>query len=154
MANIAKRRASDIQMIGKLEGEGYKVRIPAAYTYRFEGVLDVFVTTRRWHDLKTGERGSYGNIELFVSEFFDPNAKKARQHNAFLAIRRKRLGLRPVERFSHFFVWALVLAFCLMFLIPFFGAVQGMAYSAKLSEIQEECDQYDDYRLCPLIQDK
>lgn len=151
MANIAKRRAEDVKIIDKLETQGYAVRIPAPYQYRIEGTLDVFVTTRRWHDLKTGKRGAYGELDLFIPEWFDPKAKAARRHNAFLAIRRKRMQKRPMERATNYLAWAVLLAFLFLFALPILNFVQDVVYNAQLSEIQEECAPYDDFRLCPLL---
>ena len=44
---------------------GFSVQRLTEYHYRIESVLDLYPTRGRFHHLKTGEKGSYNNRNLF-----------------------------------------------------------------------------------------
>jgi len=56
------RREADTVEIEKMKAAGMDVRQITEYQFRFWDFLDVYPTNRRWHNIKTGKRGGYGDI--------------------------------------------------------------------------------------------
>jgi len=54
-----KRLPTRIQEIASLSENGYTVIKLTDYQFRINGILDLYPTHRRWHDLKTNKRGEY-----------------------------------------------------------------------------------------------
>lgn len=54
------RQAGTPQILA-LENYGFTVRRITDYHYRVNEVLDLYPTSRRWHNLRTGKRGGYGH---------------------------------------------------------------------------------------------
>jgi hypothetical protein len=44
----------------------YQVQMLTQYQYRINGVLDIYPVNKRWHDLRSGERGTYSEMIKFV----------------------------------------------------------------------------------------
>lgn len=68
-----KRRATRLpkrqQEIEALAQQGYAVKKLTEYQYRINDMIDLYPIHRRWHNIKTGLRGTYHNVELFVKKF-------------------------------------------------------------------------------------
>lgn len=63
-----------LDLMDRLRRLGYQVRQLTPYQFRIEGRLDVYPVNRKWHDIKSNKRGSYGDVIDFVRTFFnDPN---------------------------------------------------------------------------------
>lgn len=43
------------------------------YQLRINGVIDIYPVRKKWHYLKTGERGEFGNIEDMDLSIFEEN---------------------------------------------------------------------------------
>lgn len=65
---VRQRRKS---YLPELEEFGYKVEKKTEYQFRINGVLDVYPTNARFHDLATGKRGSFegNNLATFVRKY-------------------------------------------------------------------------------------
>jgi hypothetical protein len=58
-ARNAKRRDAGIPAINALTERGHTVTWLSPYQARIDGVVDLFPTHRKYHVLKTGQRGGY-----------------------------------------------------------------------------------------------
>lgn len=56
-------------MKGRLE-EKYEVKYLTQYQWRINGVIDLFITNRRYHDIKNNKRGGYQDMHSFLEKFF------------------------------------------------------------------------------------
>lgn len=65
---VFARRAS---YIPELDGAGYSVKQLTPYQYRINGFLDVYPVNARFHDIRTGKRGSFHgqNLASFVRRY-------------------------------------------------------------------------------------
>jgi hypothetical protein len=58
----------------------YRVQSLTQYQYRINGVIDIYPVNKRWHDLRSGQRGNYNDLVNFITsntqymttEIFDP----------------------------------------------------------------------------------
>lgn len=64
----AARRSDNTESLLALEGLGFQVQPLTEYHFRINGVLDLFPTNRRFHNLRTGQRGSYNDVKAFVKK--------------------------------------------------------------------------------------
>lgn len=64
-----KRRARGTVEIDQL-GPAYRVERKSPYHFRINGLLDVWPTNRRFHCLRTQERGGYQSLDLLVRAHF------------------------------------------------------------------------------------
>lgn len=66
------RRGRRSQFVPELEAEGLEVKQLTPYQFRVNGQLDIYPTNAKWHDLKTGQRGSFydTNLARFVRAHF------------------------------------------------------------------------------------
>lgn len=55
----AEKRCQRTKEIETLSMAGFKVERLTEFQFRIDGVLDLFPTGRRWHNIKTGKRGTY-----------------------------------------------------------------------------------------------
>jgi hypothetical protein len=44
----------------------YQVEPLTLYQYRINGVLDIYPVNKRWHDMRTGQRGEYNELIEFI----------------------------------------------------------------------------------------
>jgi hypothetical protein len=44
----------------------YQVQRLTQYQYRINGILDIYPVNKRWHDLRSGDRGDYKELVSFV----------------------------------------------------------------------------------------
>lgn len=58
------RRNDNLPEILHLRKSGYKVEPLTGYQFRINSRLDVFPTNQRFHNIKTGKRGSYNSGKL------------------------------------------------------------------------------------------
>lgn len=63
----AERRDAETRAILALRDDGYRVEELTPYQFRINRALDLYPTGRRWHNLKTGRRGSYDFVAVVVS---------------------------------------------------------------------------------------
>ncbi len=49
-----------------LAAYGYRIEPLTEYQYRIDGVIDIYPVNKRWHDLRSGERGSYNEMIHFI----------------------------------------------------------------------------------------
>lgn len=59
------RRTNEIL---ELKRAGFSVEEKTVYQFRIDGVLDIYPVHYRYHDMISGERGSFKNIKRFVFE--------------------------------------------------------------------------------------
>jgi hypothetical protein len=45
-----------------LAAHDYRVQALTQYQYRINGVIDIYPVNRRWHDLRSGQRGNYNAL--------------------------------------------------------------------------------------------
>lgn len=62
----AKRRAHEVSKLDHLLELAYEVQEFTPYHFRIEGVLDIYPTNKKYHDLRTGKRGYYNDLNEFV----------------------------------------------------------------------------------------
>lgn len=150
MTNFLPRRKEDYAKLLRLERKGYHFKtIKRDKQFRIDGVLDVYTSMRRYHDLKTGERGSYDDLEMFIPEFFDPRAKRARRVQAWKAIERRQ---SPCWNFLMNVMCLLIGALIAGWIvIPMIKNAQEAYVQSRIQEIQAECDSYPDVRFCPYL---
>ena len=60
------RRRHTTPKIKALRGDGFEVKELTEYHYRINGVLDLFPTSNKWHDLTTGKRGRARDLVDFA----------------------------------------------------------------------------------------
>lgn len=48
----------------------YSIKYFTQYQFRVNGVLDIYPSSQRYHDIKANKRGSYKNMEGFIDSFF------------------------------------------------------------------------------------
>lgn len=60
-----------LDLMNRLRRLGYEVHQFTPYQFRIEGRLDVYPVNRKWHDIKSNKRGSYGDVIEFVRTFFN-----------------------------------------------------------------------------------
>ena len=65
-ARLPKRTAE----ILALREQGFKVEQLTEHQFRINDRLDLYPIHNRWHDIKTRQRGSYGQAGWFVRRFF------------------------------------------------------------------------------------
>lgn len=58
--------------LGELYTNGFDIDQKTEWQYRIDETLDIYPRNHRWHNLKTGERGSYrpGRLLVFVDKHF------------------------------------------------------------------------------------
>jgi len=54
--------------IKELDGVPYDYEMLTAYQYRFDGWLDIFPQSGRYHDIKKNQRGFYTNLRKFLAK--------------------------------------------------------------------------------------
>lgn len=71
----AQRRDEQIPELLKLADQGYDIRVvnEEGYQFRVNGLLDIYPTNKRYHDLKKNKRGSYETLTEFIPTFFSQN---------------------------------------------------------------------------------
>ena len=52
--------------------KNYNLRILTPYQWRINEVLDLYITNRKYHDLKRNKRGGYLDMHKFLAKFFKP----------------------------------------------------------------------------------
>lgn len=71
---LARERRGNRRAVGTVEiyqlGPAYRVERKSPYHFRINGVLDVWPTNRRFHCLRTQERGGYQSLDLLVRAHF------------------------------------------------------------------------------------
>ena len=55
-----------LEQIDVLIAYDYEVERLTQYQYRINGVLDIYPVNKRWHDIRSGERGNYNQMIKFV----------------------------------------------------------------------------------------
>jgi len=65
----ATMRAGQKRRFGALRKLGYEIKELTEYQFRVNGVLDIYITNNKWHDLKTGERGEYESLTKFLKTY-------------------------------------------------------------------------------------
>lgn len=53
-----------------LRNEGFEIEQKSPYQFRVNGVLDVWLTHNRYHDIKANKRGGFPDVAVFVRRFF------------------------------------------------------------------------------------
>ena len=66
-------RSNARRSLGRLAKQGYEVRMITEFQYRINGALDVYPTNNKWHNIKTGERGTYSQLTRFVKSVLTHN---------------------------------------------------------------------------------
>lgn len=61
-----ERRSEGAARILALADEGHSVQRLTDCHYRIDGVLDLYPTNGKWHNLKTGARGRYRDVDALV----------------------------------------------------------------------------------------
>ena len=59
----------------RLRKHGFRVEELTPYCYRVNGVIDLYPTHNRYHNLSNGRRGGYPDAERFVLTFFNRKPK-------------------------------------------------------------------------------
>lgn len=69
------QRDKRTRLLLELMHEGYDVVQLTPYQYRVNGTLDIYPTWAKWHDIKTGKRGTFRgtNTKEFVKGWFHDN---------------------------------------------------------------------------------
>jgi hypothetical protein len=49
-----------------LAAHDYRIEPLTDYQFRINGVVDIYPVNKRWHDLRSGERGSYEEMIKFI----------------------------------------------------------------------------------------
>lgn len=62
-----ERRADEVHQIEALRERGYKVVSLTPYQFRVNDRLDLYPTRRRFHNLRTNQRGAYVTVAAVVS---------------------------------------------------------------------------------------
>ncbi len=62
-------RQQEIEALSEL---GYEVKRLTDYQYRINGFIDLYPIHNRWHNLKTGKRGSARKLSQFLDITFTP----------------------------------------------------------------------------------
>lgn len=62
----AERLPGRQEEIEHLKLSGFTVRKLTDYQFRINGTLDLFPIHRRWHNIKTGKRGSYQDVNAIA----------------------------------------------------------------------------------------
>lgn len=57
------------QILG-LRSKGFNVRELTPYQYRINGEIDVYPIHNKFHNLKSGRRGGYKDVEQFIDRHF------------------------------------------------------------------------------------
>ena len=55
-------------LMARLQTKGYRVHQFTPYQFRINGFMDVYPVNRKWHNIRTGERGTYQDVFVFVRE--------------------------------------------------------------------------------------
>ena len=61
-----KRLPLRVAELMELRKAGFTIEQKTPYQFRVNGVLDIYPIHNRYHDLKTGERGGFGDVREFV----------------------------------------------------------------------------------------
>ncbi len=56
--------------IASLKKDGFDIEQKSAFHFRVNGRLDLWPTHNRYHDIRENKRGGYGDVVMFVREFF------------------------------------------------------------------------------------
>jgi len=59
-------RAGQKRKFGVLTKLGYEIKALSDYQFRVNGILDIYITNHRYHDLRNNERGDYESLTSFV----------------------------------------------------------------------------------------
>ena len=51
--------------------EKYEVKYLSPYQWRINGALDLYIQSRRYHDIKNNKRGDYRDMHKFLKKFFN-----------------------------------------------------------------------------------
>lgn len=73
MENMRRKRRDQIHsLISKFRSLGFEVKKISQYQYRFNGLVDIFPSNKRYFNLQTKERGDIRgkSFEAFLREFF------------------------------------------------------------------------------------
>jgi hypothetical protein len=46
----------------------YQVEPLTEYQYRINGIIDIYPVNKRWHDIRSGERGNYEELVTFIQQ--------------------------------------------------------------------------------------
>lgn len=69
-----ERRAARLpvrtNLILQLRDKGFVIQELSPYQFRINGVLDIYPTHHRYHDIKKNRRGGFRHIHEFVDRFF------------------------------------------------------------------------------------
>ena len=60
------QRSKEYKFLERLENAGYKIKLLTPYQFRIEDKVDIYPTSKKYHVLKTGERGNYYKLENFI----------------------------------------------------------------------------------------
>lgn len=67
-----KNRVRVESQIWPLQAEGFKILELTPYQFRINDRLDIYTTRERWHDLRTGKRGTFigKDVAQYIRRFF------------------------------------------------------------------------------------
>ncbi len=68
----ASRRATETETLLSLREDGFEIKQLTEYHFRVNGFLDIFPTSKKWHNVKTNRRGRYNDVLDFVCTVFTP----------------------------------------------------------------------------------
>lgn len=66
----ARKRASETDILLTLKEDGFEIQSFTLYHFRVNGVLDIFPTSKKFHDIKADKRGRYKDVLDFVYNHF------------------------------------------------------------------------------------
>src|SRR4051812_46337259 len=69
MAKGRRLRAAIFEKLAILAARDFQVEALSAYQYRINRIIDISPVNRRWHDIRTGERGTYQELVSFIQHY-------------------------------------------------------------------------------------
>jgi CRISPR/Cas system-associated endonuclease Cas3-HD len=84
---VIERARMEIDMLRKK----HQVNTLTPYQYRISEVLDIFVTNKKYHDIRNNRRGTYRDLSQFVEEFFRLNPLRDDMRRPSVSPKLKRI---------------------------------------------------------------
>lgn len=73
----SQNKKSITQELDNLRKQGYEIKSFTPYQHRINGALDLYNVSRKWHNIKTQQRGTYRDYQEIVKQQLDitPSSK-------------------------------------------------------------------------------